>query len=144
MLLGWEGRHMSEMVSGSVRAGVALPVQGTSRGHPTMWQQLCQCCSQGISHCSLPWPKCLSKFKLYHLQTVIAVCKGSVFCCTDLFLNYFNTAIALNRCPVPSKAPAGIMLTAGSGPSSLQTLTFAHQHCTGDFGVLFQVSHKTE
>lgn len=34
---------MSEMVSGSVSAGAALPVQG-------MWQQLCQHHSQGISH----------------------------------------------------------------------------------------------
>lgn len=76
-----------------------------------------------FSPCSLPWPKCLSRFKLYHLRTVIDVCKGSVCCCTGLFLHYFNRAIALNRCLVHSKAPAGIMPTAGSGPSSLQALT---------------------
>lgn len=76
-----------------------------------------------FSPCSWPWPKCLSMFKLYHLQTVIAVCKRSVCCCTDLFLSYFNTAMALNRCQVHSKAPAGIMDTARSGPSSLQALT---------------------
>lgn len=49
------GQHMSEMVSGSASAGAAPPVQGTRRSHPTLRQQLRQCCSQGISH-SAPCP----------------------------------------------------------------------------------------
>lgn len=90
---------------------------------------------------SFPFSKCPS--------TVQALSLADRDCCLQgihlflyqtgwFFLLYLNTTTVLSWSVVHSEAPAGVMLTAGSGSLSCEFLAFAHQHFIRDFGFFFR------
>lgn len=128
---------MFKMVRNSASPGTVLPVQSPCRGYPAVWQQLCQCCSRGeFFPPSLPFSKCPSTVQALPLADRDCCLQGKhlfLYQTGWFFLLYLNTTV-LSWYVVHSEAPAGVMLTAGSGSLSCELLPFAHQHFIRDFG----------